>query len=212
MEIEKPVSSDLYNCATITKSAKYLLDIENVIHSENSLIKIVKNFHYPKNGYDAYGVFTDTPVGKQIIIDPLFGDWILYHELGHIIEMNNYDRLLINDFGLKNLIKTKFSNNGVIAAFWRETKVRAIQTRIAEINPTIDSTTKSYFHNNYWFDDIYSRIENNPIGKFKTREDVIENTNEYFMKVYNDYTFDKIEYEWRLRLQFLKNWKEVFCN
>lgn len=185
----------LYDCSKISNFARHLL-------STNNIIQLVQGSNPNRSSeYLAYLVND-----KQITISIFFGDRILYHELAHIIELNNLNRLTQTDFGFINFNYKNVSDKYYLAGFWREIKVRAIQDRIAERKP--EYTNKNcYIRNFSWVQNAINRIQKNPIGKFKTNQDVIDNTNSYYLKVYNDYTFDKIEFEWQKRMKFLNNWK-----
>lgn len=83
----------------------------------------------------------------------------LAHEIAHMVEMNDFSRLLKDDWGFKNCIDGG-SPGSFFAAFARETRVRAIQSYM---------DGRPGFNNDYWFAQAHIRM---PFGRFEHKKQV----------------------------------------
>lgn len=143
--------------------------------------------------------FFDFPEGKEkgyFIEDKHLYFTYLYpticHEIAHMVEMN-YDRLLLQDWGIKMGITRKASS--FFAMLSRETRVRAIQchidphTLLFQQNPCVTGEINNFL----------------PFRKFKNKNEVID-----WMTNIEDQTFDKwseerVVHEWTIKLEYVLN-------
>lgn len=119
------------------------------------------------------------------------------HEVAHVVEMNNFSRLVQDDFGMK-LFFCKPSPQMVFAAASRETRVRAIERHMGE--------TSYLLHNNLW--KSYCK-ESCPFGRFKTYSDVEDWYLDLDEKTYKAWSLDRIRHEWEIRLNYIRDWMET---
>jgi hypothetical protein len=129
---------------------------------------------------------------------------LLQHEIAHIVEMTNFDRLLLNDLGMPlNGVMKKFQTNSkyTFAALSRETRVEAIQSIIMD-EP--DFRFQKYITNPVW--DPKKHL---PFGRFKTVEDIGEWVQDIHEKTRKAWTKERVRYEWIERLNFIRNWMET---
>lgn len=125
-------------------------------------------------GLDDYGYI---PRKNEIFITGVFPT--LSHEIAHIVEINDKNRLLKDDFGMSVLFAEKlFKSNAKysFAAFARETRVEAIQS-------VIDNSEKNTFErltsNPIWNGAVKSNV---PFGKFNNFKQVEEWVSDIFFK------------------------------
>jgi hypothetical protein len=139
----------------------------------------------------------------------------LTHEIAHMVEMNNFSRLTLVDWGFwlgrNKSIKSWF------AAAAREARVRSIECKFysgaSKIKlSTINGETKwgeqksSLLDNSLWA--AYLR-DGLPFGRFKTFNDIdmwIKEIEEHTRKVWS---LEKIRHEWKIRVEHICNWMET---
>jgi hypothetical protein len=141
------------------------------------------------------------PAGKVVVP--------VEHQLAHIIEMNNLERIIQDDYGLDNFGSLKPRTlSARYAALARELRVRAIEKIIKEdheysheriIERLIDNQS---FSVNGWDNDL-------PFGKFKTKKDVEIWALDIFSKTISHWDRDKIQYEWIQKVNYIKHWMEL---
>lgn len=146
---------------------------------------------------------------KDVIVFPCQFMRIEEHEVAHMVEMNNFRRLLKHDWGMKNFSNSNPSNKEFFAALSREIRVRAISLvlRGVEKNCSHDDTSYNIFKNiHYWDPEVKARI---PFGKFKTFKDVQEWMEHLRDTTIAHWSLDRIESEWFRRMDFISNWMET---
>jgi hypothetical protein len=130
------------------------------------------------------------------------------HEIAHMVEMRNYGRLTLPDWGMKNWSNgtSKVSSKSFFAALSREIRVRAISIIIKDEVLTSHSTSYNIFNNFFWKG---AAIERFPFGKFKNFSDAQEWANVLVEKTLSHYNKDLIESEWLKRVDYISNWMET---
>lgn len=128
------------------------------------------------------------------------------HEIAHMVEMRNPDRWTKVDWGMVSPKKNKGyskwqSTGGLFAALTREIRVRAIQQHINSEMPY-----PSIMDNPHWNDLVCDRLH---FGRFKSRKDVLDWSNDLKNKTYNAWSLDRIRHEWEVRLNHIRNWMET---
>ncbi len=145
---------------------------------------------------------------KDFIIFPCQLFQIEDHDLAHMVEMNNFQRLLKPDWGMKTFSDHSPSNKGFFAALSREIRVRTISLILRGREKDHDPADTSYiiFNNSYWRAESESRI---PFGKFKSFKDVQEWAEYLRDTTLSHWSLDRIESEWFRRMDFISNWMET---
>ena len=126
----------------------------------------------------------------------------LNHEIAHFVEMNDYDRLIKNDFGFSNNIPS-VSPSAFFASLAREIRVMAIQSILSD-----DCNKYNNFRpliNDKWDN---QSIKHLPFGRFGNDNQVKEWQRDIFIKTYCSWSKDKIYEEFKARSEFVKNWRE----
>lgn len=121
------------------------------------------------------------------------------HEIGHMLELNNFSRLLQDDFGMRNGFPE--SARGLFAALARETRVRAIQLRL-----TKENATEFIFINSFWLEETHKHLH---FGKFKCPEDIKNWVHDLGNKTLRAWNKDRIMTEWNKRVEYIRNWQET---
>lgn len=124
---------------------------------------------------------------------------MIEHEIAHMVEMNDFKRCVMDDWGLKTFIKPEsLSSKEVFVGLTRETRVRAIQCHLTKIGQSIKDHKQ-------W---IYMVSNHLPFGKFKTVQNVLEWVEEMHTRTFKDWNIDRIEYEWNRRTDYIMDWME----
>lgn len=169
------------------------------IFSKSSRIKFVRMFDLDDQYYIPR---------KDVIIFPCQFMRIEDHDLAHMVEMNNFHRLLKPDWGMKTFSDNSPSNSEFFAALSREIRVRAISLvlRRIEKNHKRGDTSYDIFGNSYWEEGAKLRV---PFGRFKTFKDVQEWAEHLRDRTLSHWNLDRIESEWFRRMDFISNWMET---
>lgn len=124
------------------------------------------------------------------------------HEIAHMVEMKDLDRCLLPDWGLKAFTnKVKVSDKLFFAAFAREIRIRAIDNLIHGFSNPVSITNHVY-----WFHEACKRI---PFGRFKDNKDIVAWADDLSLKTFIAWSFDRVEHEWKIRLDHIRNWMET---
>jgi hypothetical protein len=118
------------------------------------------------------------------------------HEIAHIVELNDINRLLKVDWGMESGFE--FGAKQFFAAVTRETRVRAIQTYLFN-----DNKDRSVLSNPRWVESAKKYI---PFGRYKTYKDFVIWHDDLFLKTLVAWSFDRIMHEWKSRADFIENW------
>lgn len=116
------------------------------------------------------------------------------HEIAHMVEMNDFSRLLLQDWGLKLGPNVGFTSAA------REIRVRAIQ---GLMEPERNRLVNNYFG---WMIPLFGKL---PFGRFKTKQDVIDWENDLHHRILRAWSLDRIFHEWKLRVDYIRNWQET---
>lgn len=131
------------------------------------------------------------------------------HQIAHMVDIS-VERTVIPDFGFGKFSETiskhhspKAKNKAYFAATIRELRVRTIQLHIYDGEFNIDLDYAMAFDPK---DVDESRF---PFGKFKTKQDFINHCKNLAERTYNNWNKDKIEHEWNVRLNFIREQMNV---
>lgn len=126
------------------------------------------------------------------------------HEISHMVEMNDFSRLIKDDWGLWNNINNP-SAKALICSIAREVRVRAIETHINTAR-----TSKNLIGNaggiNLSIRDLNKLL---PYGKFKNQKEIEVWALDMFEKTQKDWNKDRIHFEWSKRIDYIRNWQET---
>lgn len=109
----------------------------------------------------------------------------IQHEIAHMVELKNMNRLLEIDFGFKMFEGKNATKNEWIAASAREIRTRTID-RLIEKSPCV----KEPGLNSYWRELLHSRM---PLGRFKTTKELIEWEQKLVEQTLKNWNVDRIE-------------------
>lgn len=132
------------------------------------------------------------------------------HEISHIIEMTDFDRLIKDDLGLgwdhplDEWFKNKNSSIRIKAAA-RECRVKAIESFFCK-----SQYTNNRVLNNNWYERIlYPLVKNESFGRFKSTKDIDEWLQTIFATTQKKWSIDRIQYEWKRRVDYIRDWQEA---
>lgn len=132
------------------------------------------------------------------------------HEIAHIVEMNDYNRLVITDFDMpfRGPKASLFYNKKsvYITSCARETRVRAIQS-IIEGKEDYDSFTAQPL-NNAMLKLTSKFFDNTDDTRFKSSADFVDWLQNIRMRTMNLWDKDRVVFEWNKRIEFIQNWME----
>ncbi len=154
-----------------------------------------KHFHEQNESFINEGQTLYMVRYGKIFITNFYGN-ALHHQVSHMIEMQNLNRCLKDDWGLSFFMK-EFSKEQRIIAFVRECRVRAIEAVLQ--NKTLDETI---YHHPLLDRDLNRII---PFKKFKTEKEFREWHSHIFETTYKKYSYDRIEHDWKKRIDFIAN-------
>ncbi len=119
---------------------------------------------------------------------------LIFHQLSHIVEMQDNSRLLKNNFGFNMFFfrPERLSNNGILKAVAREARVFGIQKHFEKLV-------------NGNFSLGLSKLERLPIGKFKSNEDLVEWVKYIQDSTFKKYSQDRIISELKEKLNYIQN-------
>lgn len=134
------------------------------------------------------------------------------HEIAHMVEMSDINRVTLPDWGLASTLNSDVWKNErtikmstVIAAASRETRVRAIQAHL--LPSSIKYRPMSSHH--YWGDEVGDRFKKESFGRFKSPQDYKNWIDDLEMKTFMAWSPERIENEWIKRLNYIQNWMET---
>lgn len=164
-------------------------------------IKFVDEYHYLKPLSEPCGYM---PRKHQILMT--YDLPRVSHEISHMVEMNDLNRLIIDDWGLyfKDELhgKSPFDNcKFAFRAAAREARVKGIENHIC----------KSEYQGNRILADTWYRHRLYPhvgFGRFSSKEDIDDWLRSIFETTRKQWSLDRIQHEWKQRVEFIRNWQE----
>lgn len=130
------------------------------------------------------------------------------HEIAHMVEMQNYKRCLLPDWGMHAGPK-KNTPSEYFAMLARETRVRAIEMIIAPFSCEKEkqsSTRYDIFNNPYFGSELKKMI---PFGRFKNAQEVKDWTYALRDRTLRDWSRERIFEEWKNKLDYIRDWMET---
>jgi hypothetical protein len=125
----------------------------------------------------------------------------LPHEVAHMVEMNNFNRLIKTDWGFKAFYNSNYSRNELVAATAREIRVRAIADRLYHnYNPT------RIINHSFWVSSMKGKY---PIGRFNSDNEIDDWAIDLYHRTYHRWSEDRFLVEWNERIEFIFNWMET---
>ena len=141
-------------------------------------------------------------VSKQYILFPTFGLVPPDHELAHFVEMQNKKRWLLPDLGMKirPLLKDKVSPTFLFATLARETRVDTLAFFF------VGKRRRSFIAR----DKVAPIVEKAlPFGRFRDLADVIQWEETIVSHTLRDWSKDRIEHEWKMRIAFFREYMDT---
>lgn len=127
----------------------------------------------------------------------------LSHELSHLLEIRDNNRLVQLDYGIRKYFPT--THAGQLQAIAREARTRGIQTRLVEL--AFGSSQLLYQRFAY----VIIKPFDKGIGKFTTSQEVVEWCTNITRTTYNEWSKDRIIEAWKQKSEFINHWLET-CN
>lgn len=134
---------------------------------------------------------------------------LVEHDIAHLCELNNPNRWLMPDFGMRRFEAPRIQPKALFAAFSREVRTRALQMHMMSFRNEKDklrSTAYSQLNNPYWAEIIKPEL---PFGRFHTFQDVEMYNADLRERVFQSWNMDRIEDAWKIRLQYIANHMET---
>ncbi len=123
----------------------------------------------------------------------------LSHELSHMLEIKNNERLVQLDYGIKKYFP--MTPKGQLQAIAREARTRGIQTRLVEL---AFGNSQVLFHRGaYLFARGFS------LGKFKNDQEINDWSAHLTTKSYIDFPKERIIEIWKEKAEFINHWLET---
>lgn len=149
--------------------------------------KVNQSYYTPNSKIYNFVYYVDDKINLEIEASSIF------HQLSHIVEMQDNSRLLKNNFGFNMFLfrPEKLSNNGILKAVAREARVFGIQKhfiKLVNVNFSLG------------IDDL--RL---PLGKFKSNKDLTDWARYIQDSTYNNYSQDRIIFELKEKLNYIQN-------
>lgn len=126
----------------------------------------------------------------------------LSHETAHMVEMNDYSRLLQGDWGLWS---KRASPKGLVCAIARESRVRGIESHMSTYR-NIDNLINSSGGVGLLCDMLKPSL---PFGRFKDIAEVRQWAVSIFESTRSQWDLERIRHEWDLRADYIRNWQET---
>lgn len=132
-----------------------------------------------------------------------------YHEIGHMVEMKNFSRLVQDDWGIKHPIPFDRPTPYYFAAMARECRVRGIQSHFD------GQETLSQGFKGHWIEGQLKPRQVNvaahslPYGRFTSCDDVWNWADSIFQSARKKYDMERIIGEWKKRVEYIRNWQET---
>jgi len=178
---------------------KIVLLIKKAYGFAINLVSQFNNFIYTENiMMDKNG----NPVGyypsKDYVFMTLYPPHI-YHEISHILEFkeSEFHRLTMPDFGFSNGSFGFKNSSNYIKAVARESRVRGIQSVFDK---------RSNFKNDLYFEQKMSKYLEG--SKFSSMKEVEKWADSIVVSTAKKWSMDRIEHEWQIRMDYIKNWQE----
>lgn len=184
--------SIIYNA----KDATHLSKIEKELFSIDKRIYFLEGAEAFCDNVQGYMVNKE-----RIYFHPLFPN--PSHEVAHMVEMNNLERCIQNDWGLPQRTLAygpKNNYRSYLAALSREIRVRAIQHHLNNPINIINSTRTNITD--------YIELFGN-LGKFKSFSEVQDWANYLQEQTYCAWSVERIVHEWRCKFDYIFNWMET---
>lgn len=122
------------------------------------------------------------------------------HQIAHMVEINDLKKCLLPNWGFKTFQSFTPSKEHIFRAIARETRVRAIEKIIySDYLAPIDLFNDINF---YWKDLVKNIL---PYGKFNSLEEVKDWCQSIEYSTLNIWSLDKIEYDWKIRIDYISN-------
>lgn len=125
----------------------------------------------------------------------------LSHELSHMCETKDNQRLLKCDYGIGEYFPK--THKGQLQAVAREARTRGIQTRLVEI--AFGNSTLLVHRGAH----LYIKPFQNRVGRFETSKEVLEWSAGITQTAYCEWSKDKIIHEWNKKSEFINHWLET---
>lgn len=132
-----------------------------------------------------------------------------YHEVAHMVEMQDFSRLVKDDWGITSGPNIPVTANGYFKAVAREARVRGIQWHLCNLNnPTSwdGSPLGIKFNNDYWFAEGNKFL---PFGRFKEAVEIRYWADNIVRSTAKAWSVERIVEEWKVRVAYIRNWQET---
>lgn len=127
----------------------------------------------------------------------------IIHEISHFVEINDLNRLTKDDFGFSpikdGILLLEKNAKFFFAAAARESRVRGIERSICT------KRDSRLTQNHYWNNMAAGHM---PFGRFNDKTDFVNWSDDLHNKTIKAWSKDRIECEWKVRLDFVHNWME----
>jgi hypothetical protein len=129
------------------------------------------------------------------------------HDIAHLVELRNSKRWTMTDWGMPRFDDDSIKPRPFFAALSREARTRAIQLHLEpKAMGDMRNTTFNQLANPYWMDMTKSLL---PFGRFQSIKDVECWMGELRERTYKQWSLDRIESEWTVRLNHIRHWMET---
>ena len=125
----------------------------------------------------------------------------LSHELSHMLEVKDNNRLLKFDYGIRKYFPT--THEGQLQAVAREARARGIQTKLVEI---AFGNTTLLVHRGAW---LYIKPFDKRVARFNNGSEVCEWSASITQSAYNDWSKERIVETWKQKAEFINHWLET---
>jgi hypothetical protein len=131
------------------------------------------------------------------------------HEIAHLVEMKNKERWTLPDLGMATFTDLdRVKPAPFFAGLAREIRARAIQLRMMpEEMDKRGGTIYNILNNQLTWGDYSEKYS--PFGRFKSYKDVEIWAEDMRERTYKAWTLDRIESEWKVRLDHMQNFMET---
>jgi hypothetical protein len=136
------------------------------------------------------------------------------HEIAHWVEMKDENRWLLPNWGIptKSFIHPhRFiggTREGEVAALSREMRVMAIQAHMESFLVEKDPGQMRE-RMTRWADEAFLKDFQLPFGKLKERQDIRNWAGQIWQTTFNAWNLDRIEFEFKKRIEMVKNFMET---
>ena len=150
--------------------------------------KVNQSYYTPNSKMYDFVYYVDDKINLELKASSIF------HQLSHIVEMQDNSRLLKNNFGFNMFFfrPERLSNNGILKAVAREARVFVIQKHFAKLV-------------NVKFSLGLAELGRLPLGKFKSNEDLVDWAKYIQDSTFKKYSQEKIIFELTEKLNYIQN-------